>query len=358
LDDFVVGCKKVSKGLAMPSQVPDDWISEAEVIKATKASPRNLAHWRARGIVVGKRRSLGRGKGTTACFYPPDTVSLIRRLYELQRVTRDVDRWVWQLWREGFSTDVQKWALKRLRGERKVVERAGPAGVAKAALQAAKTRPDSLTDNFKPVRRIFGRIRKPADREALFSWVGAALAGYEQQASIHNAEPPIFDIALKAMGIPRATVPPPKVDLDRLSLRWFHQTLVAANHEELEQARRDWQGIARLTEALETTDWNATGPELGAKIEDLTKSRPEPPSKRQRKARRRRPYARPAVVNVYLEGLLEPKNLPYLLALLVGFRRSSRENSTALTQAIALAETLVSRLPQRTKDTTPPEPTR
>jgi hypothetical protein len=339
--------KKVSKGPTMPSQVPDDWISEAEVIEATKASARNLAQWRARGTVVGKRRSLGRGKGTTACFYPPDTVSLIRRLYELQRLTRNVDRWVWQLWREGFSTDVRKWALKRLRGERKVVERAGPAGVAKAALQAAKTRPDSLTDKFKPVRRILGRIRKPADREALFSWVGAALAGYEQQASIHNAEPPIFDIALKGMGIPRGAVPPPKVelDLDRLSLRWFHQTLVTANHEELEQARRDWQGIARLTEALEIADWSATGPELGAKIEELTKSRPEPPSKRQRKARRRRPYAKPAVVDHFVSGLSDYNNRSYLLAAFIGIRRSSRENSTALTQAIALAEALVSRLP-------------
>jgi hypothetical protein len=61
----------------MPSQVPDDWVSEAEVIEATGATPRALAYWRTHGIVVGKRRSLGRGVGTTACFYPPDTVALI-----------------------------------------------------------------------------------------------------------------------------------------------------------------------------------------------------------------------------------------------------------------------------------------
>lgn len=58
-----------------------------------------------------------------------------------------------------------------------------------------------------------------------------------------------------------------------------------------------------------------------------------------------------------MDGLSGPKSLPYLLALLVGIRRSSRENSDACTQAIALAEALISRLPQRTKDITPLEPT-
>jgi hypothetical protein len=254
---------------------------------------------------------------------------------------------VWQLWREGFSVDVRKWALKRLHLVRKLAEGAGQAGIAKAALQAAKAKPES-----KAVRGLFGRIRKPADRKSFISWVAATFGGYEQQASLHGAETPIFAIALNGMGIPRSTLGPPEVDIDRLSVNWFLQTLVAANAEELEQARRDWQAIARLTEALETTDWNVAGGGLEAKVEALTKSRPEPPSKRNRKAGRRRPYAKPAVVDLFLSGLLDLKARPYLLALLIGIRRSSRENSTALTQAIVLAEALVSGLPRRTSDLT------
>jgi hypothetical protein len=215
----------------MPSQVPHDWIGETEVIKATKASPRNLTQWRARGIIIGKRRSLGRGEGTTACFYPPDTVSLVRRLYELRRSVRDADRWVWQLWLEGYSANVRKWALKSLHRARKLAEGAGPAGVAKAALQAVTAR----QHRSKAARGIFGRIRKSADRKSLVSWVAATFAGYEQQASIHNREPPIFGIALKGMGLPRSTLAPPKADIERLSVGWFDQTLATANHEELEQ---------------------------------------------------------------------------------------------------------------------------
>lgn len=210
----------------------------------------------------------------------------------------------------------------------------------------------------KAARRILNRIRKPADRVAIFSWIGAAVADYEQQASIHNADPPIFDILLKGMGIPRSAFAPPKVDLDRLPISLFHQTLTTANHEELEQARRDWQAINELIRAVESTDWNVAGSELEAKIEALTKSRPEPPSKRHRKTSRQRPYAKPAVVDLFLSGFQDFNTRPYLLALFIGIRRSSRENSTVLTQAIVLAEAFVSGLPRRTEDTTPSEPAR
>jgi hypothetical protein len=225
------------------------------------------------------------------------------------------------------------------------VEGAGPAVVAKAALQAAKA-PGS-----KAVGHLFGRIRKPADREALYSWAGAAIAGYAQQASIHNAEPPIFDLVLKGMGIPRSTVPPPKVDVERLlSIQWSIETLSIVNDRELEQAGRDFKAIDQLIEALdEFTDWNVAGSELETQIEALTKSRSEPPSKRRRKASRQHPHAKPAIVDLFLRGFSDLDTRPYLLALFIGIRRSSLENSTALTQAIALAESLVSRLPQRTK---------
>jgi len=317
---------------------PDDWISEAEVIAATRVSSRNLTQWRAQGIVIGRRRHLGRGVGTTPCLYPPDTISLIRRLCELRGMVRDADQWIWQLWLEGFSTDVRRWAVRRLNADLKLARGAGPDGLRQAALRAAEAKPpESLT----------ARVRKPADRLALFSWVAAAVGGYEQQASIHTAEPPIFDILLKAMGIPRSNLVPPKVDFDRLPAQWFHQTLGTANHDESEQLRRDWQAIARLTEALRTVDWDVAGGQFEAKIEALTKSRPEPPSKRRRKENRRRPKPKPPIVDLFLEELLDFKIRPYLLAFCVGIRRSSPDNSHAFTQSIALAESLILHLPQQ-----------
>jgi hypothetical protein len=340
----------------MPFLVPDDWISEADVIAATGVSSRKLTQWRAQGIVIGRRRYLGRGAGTTPCFYPPDTISLIKRLCELRRTVRDADWWIRQLWLVGFSVDPRKWAIRRLRGDIKLVEGAGRERVAEAAVRAAKAK---LPGKFGPARNIFDRVRKPADRLAFFSWVAASFAGYEQQASIRTAEPPIFDIVKKAIGIPRSALAPTlESNLDRLPVRLFLQILVTADDHELEQARRDWQGIARLTEAMEATDWNLAGPELIPEIERLTESRPEPPSKRQRRAHRRRPYARPVYVDLFMKGLSDPQILPYLLALLIEIRRSSRENSTALTQAIAFAEVLISRLPRRAEDITPSEPIR
>jgi hypothetical protein len=336
----------------MPLEIADDWISEAEIIRATGASPRNLAQWRSHGIVVGKRRSLGRGQGTTACFYPADTASLVQRLYELQRIVRDADRWVWQLWLEGFSTDIRKSAMKRLHETIKLTEGVGPAGVASAALKAAKARPGSIN----PARFFFDRVRKSADREAFALYIGATFAGHVQQASIHNADPPIFDIGLKLMGIPRSRLAPPKANLDMLSTYWYHQILATANQHEIEQARRDWQAVDRILDALKATDWDAAGRELEAKIQALTKSRPEPPSKRQRRARRRRPHARPAIVDTALQGLSRLDARPYLLALFVGLRRSSPENSNNCSQAIALAESLLSSLPRQTSDSAPPEP--
>jgi hypothetical protein len=329
----------------MEFRIGDNWISEAVVIAATGASARNLAQWRAQGIVTGRRRFLGHA-GTTSCFYPPDTISLIQRLYELQRQVRDADSWVWQLWLEGFSANVWKWAMMCLKRALDLVEQASPDSMDGAALRAAQP----TIGTYGRGQGFFDRVRKSADREAFASWVSAAFAGYEQQASIHNAEPPIFDIALKAMGIPRSTLAPPKANFDGLSVCWFYEILATAKHDEREQARRDWQAITRLVEALDAADWNIAGSEIEAKIEALTKSRPEPPSKRQRRAGRQRPYTRPGIVDLFVEGLSGLEARPYLLALFVGIRRSSPENSDACSQAIALAESFVSHLPRLATD--------
>jgi hypothetical protein len=329
----------------MQSQILDDWISEAEVIAATETSRRNLAEWRGHGIVTGRRRSLGRGVGTTPCFYPPDTIRLIRRLHELQRTVRDADRWLWQLWLEGFSADVCKWATKRLLRELKLAHGAGADGLAQAALEAAKEMP-APSD---PARSLFDRVRRPEDREAIATYVGANFAG-QQQANIRRAEGAIFDIMLKAMGIPRSTLPLPKVDFGQLSVPWFCKILETANHDEREQARRDWRATTRLIDVLETTDWSVAGTELETKIEGLTKARPEAPSKRERKGDRQRPLKRPAIVDLFVKGLSDLNSRPPLLALFIAIRRSSPEHSNACTKALALAEALFSGLPKATQE--------
>jgi hypothetical protein len=333
----------------MQPQILDDWISEADVIAATGASRRNLAEWRSHGIVTGRRRSLGRGAGTTPCFYPPDAIRLIRRLYELQRTVRDADRWLWQLCLEGFSTDVCKWATKRLRRELKLAHGAGADGLAQAASEAANEMPASSD----LARSLFDRVRRPEDREAIASYVAANFAGYQQPGNVRTIEEPTFDIMLKAMGIPRSTLPPPEVDFGQLSVPWFCNILETANHDEREQARRDWQAITRLIEVLETTDWSVVGRELEATIEALTKSSPEAPSKRERKAHRQRPLKRPAIVDLFVKGLSDLKCRPHLLALFIAIRRSSPENSAVCTEALALAEALFSHLPKATTEIAP-----
>jgi hypothetical protein len=255
---------------SMPVRLPINWPSEPELVAATGASPRNLTQWRGRGIVTGKRRFLGRGKGTTPCYYPPDTVRLIRRLYELQREIRDADKRVWELWVESFSADVRKWAMKRLECELKLVQGGEPERIAKAVTKAAKAKPRPADPG------VFDRVRKPADRKATLAYVVAAFAGVEQQAGIYNAEPPIFEIVLKAIGIPRSMLAPTKLNLDQVSVPGFLGILATANDDELEQARRDWRTVARLVGYLGNAYWNAVGAELQAKIEALTKSRPAP----------------------------------------------------------------------------------
>jgi hypothetical protein len=278
---------------------------------------------------------------------------MIGRLCELQRQTRNADEWRWQLWLDEWLPeipDICAWALKRLERDLALAENAGPAGIAEAAARAAITKPRPSD----PSRAIFNRVPKPTDRHAILSWVGAIFAGQEQQASLHHAEPPIFDIGLKAMGIPRSELPPPKLGIDRMSVAWYREILATTEGREIEQARRDWQAIARLTEALETVDWNVAGVVLEPKIEALTKSRPEPPSKRARKARRRRPLPRPAIVDLFLDGLCDLKTRPYLLALFIGLRRSSPDNSKVCTQALALAESMLSEFPRGLES--PPRP--
>jgi hypothetical protein len=54
-----------------------------------------------------------------------------------------------------------------------------------------------------------------------------------------------------APGCRSVELPPPKLGIDRMPVAWYREILATAEHHEIEQARRDWQMIARLTEAVE-----------------------------------------------------------------------------------------------------------
>jgi hypothetical protein len=322
----------------------------AELVAATSISERNRLEWCRRDLIP-KPLSVSLGRKGSASYYRVETVPMIRRVYELQQHSRNLDGWRWQLWLDRWLPDVpdiRAWAIERLDADLAPATAAGPSGIAAAVTRAAKAKPRPSD----PGRALFNRVPKLAERETLLSWVTAGFAGHAQQASLQTAEPPIFAIALKAMGLSRSELPAPSVGIESMSVAWYREILATASGDDLEQARRDWQCVERLIGYLANADWNACGVQLESTIETITKSEPEPPSKRDRKARRQRPLARPAIADLFLQGLRDFKSRPYLLALFIGLRRSSLHNSKTCTEALALAESFLSQLP-RLKDPKP-----
>src|ERR1700682_4316644 len=100
---------------SMPTP-PEGWISLQELCARTAVSKRQLSEWRRLGLGVPEplQKSLGR-KGT-ASYYPEETVALIDRINELRQQTRDANKWLWQLWLEGFKVDIRSWVKKHIDG--------------------------------------------------------------------------------------------------------------------------------------------------------------------------------------------------------------------------------------------------
>jgi hypothetical protein len=187
-------------------------------------------------------------------------VVLIDRLNELRRQTRDADKWLWQLWLDGSKVEIRSWVKKHIDG-----------------LQPKLNGPLNARSLRSPIGRLVSNpVRRERDRDDFMrAWLGVA-AGMAQLAGVYStAEPPIFDIMLKVIGLP-STVTPPDRDLRRelsemgLSFGGLSEIVADASDDDFEQARRDWRLIAGFIDGAERIDWTAATAAWESRIKSLT----------------------------------------------------------------------------------------
>src|SRR5713226_4999171 len=89
------------------------WLTEEQLIAETGVGPFTLDRRRREGLVPWNRRFLGFQVGTRT-VYPLIAVPMLRRVQELQREFKGVDRWRWALWLEGYPVDILQWHHDRL----------------------------------------------------------------------------------------------------------------------------------------------------------------------------------------------------------------------------------------------------
>jgi hypothetical protein len=327
-------------GPLMPStrtfsnEPPKGWIGKDRLLAEIGISDRRLAEWAPH---LGLRTCLvSRGRNGIEAYYPPDSVGMIKRLLELRAQSpRDMDRSLWQLWLEGEDVDITAWAKKHL---------------ARGLRELGRRRSSGYSLMLK-------RVRRPTHRVALVSYAHLAAtdrAGPGRETSLLNADPPIWDLALKIAGLPSNARPPSGEQKNiehSYSFSHLYRLLSSATGDEIQQARRDWQMLARWVEAAGTIDWNSVGPDLELKIRTLEGARPDPPSWRARKAQRQR-QSPPDLVQSLVAFWPELAARAAVLPLLIGFRRSPILDQI-ITRAAATTDWEFDRLPRRPSPTTP-----
>jgi hypothetical protein len=108
--------------------VPTGWISETQLRVAIGTADedretfhRNLVNWRANGLLprsydghkVPFSLPLGFPIGNEA-YHPPITIEMVGRINELRQCGGDMDKWLWQLWLDGYPIDIIGWCRTRL----------------------------------------------------------------------------------------------------------------------------------------------------------------------------------------------------------------------------------------------------
>jgi hypothetical protein len=308
---------------------PSGWISRERLLVETGIDERKFADWADQ---LGLSTCLvSRGRQGFESYYPSDSVGTIKRLLELKADSpRNFDEWLWRLWLEEHEVDIRAWVRDHLASGLKKLGRRGSSGF----------------------RHIRNRVRGPMHRTALSDYAhlaAAGRAGPARDASMHNADPPIFDLLLRIGGLSHNTKLP-SGELKRIEHNYEFSLLVriieSATDDELTQARRDWQALARWADAAQSVDWDALSPEVSERIKSLTGAPPDPPSWRARKAQRRRPLPPPDVIRFLLAFWPELAARAAVLPLLIHFRRSPTLNQL-FTQAVAMVDLAFDGLPRR-----------
>jgi hypothetical protein len=263
----------------------------------------------------------------SASYYPLEIVRLIERLNELRSEVRDADKWLWQLWLDGFNAEVCSWAKRHLDSLQKGLD----GGVDAKSLRSPTG------------RQLSNRVRRAPDRDEFISAWRALAAGIGQLVSLFaTAEPPIFDMMLKVTGLPSRMKPPDhnqRRELSNidLSVEGLRKTLITnASNEDFEQARRDWRLIDGFIKASKTIDWTVATPSWEARIRSLAGAPADPPSVRDRKAQRVRPLPPPQFIILMRSLLHESIGRAVMLVALMAIRRSPYYSNVV---SVALAGT-------------------
>jgi hypothetical protein len=324
---------------------PDGLVSKQEVLAATGISARNLVHWRGLGLVPEPVQVHFGGSRGSISYYPPITIPMIRRLCDLRQQTRDARTWLWQLWCEDFPVDIKAWGDARLARLEAALSGHDYEGVTALAATVSKA---TVSKRKSPAGRlVFDRIKNRNNRQSLISWALAIAAGLRQQPSLYNAEPPLLDLVLKGVGLPSNALPPDKgLRVEQMSITELRKILASADDGEIEQARRDWQTIVGLVDAAEHIDWNMVWPIIEPLVRGVTGSARPPPSKRTRKARRRRPLPPPGIVEFLLALWRDISVRAVFLSYLISVRRSA-VHSQILSEILPLAGAALAHLPRR-----------
>jgi hypothetical protein len=317
---------KLRKFVSAP---PNGWISRERLLVETGIGERRLAGWAEQ---LGLKTCLvSRGRGGFESYYPSDCIGMIKRLQELSMDSpRNWDEWLWRLWLKGDEVDIRAWAREHLASGLKKLGQRRSSGS----------------------RHIRNRVRNPMHRTALsdYAYLAAAgRAGPARDASMHNADPPILDLLLSIGSLP-GNAGPPSGALKNVEHTYefscLNRILENATDDELAQARRDWQVLARWVDAAQSVDWNAVGPDVSVRIKSMTGARPDPPSWRTRKARRHRPMPPPDLVRYLMAFWPELAARAAILPLLIHLRRSP-ELDKAITEAVALVDSGFNGWPRR-----------
>jgi hypothetical protein len=276
---------------------------------------------------------LATGRGS-ASFYPPKTVGIINRLNELRLENPNPDECLWRLYLEGHPVDIRGWAS----------ERTGQLGQ-----WAAETYGNNGGDTPRKtalafVRFLKGRVRNVERLSDLLDWSVSAAAG-DDAAGPNLSEPggpPILHTVAQATGMPApASLPSPvEAKLIMVLVELMHlqrQTEIAGNatDKEVEWARQQLRAADRIIAAIKIVDWNSVWPIIEP---FFPRAKPEPPSWRARKAKRKRPLGAPAFVGPTLKTWRRFDARAWVFAALIDLGRRDPLWRKAIPELLAFIE--------------------
>jgi hypothetical protein len=188
--------------------VPEGWVSEAELAAVTGVGTteedrhrfhRNLLNWRHHGLLpqcyAGHKVPfivpLGFGVGNEA-FYPPITIAMVRRINELRQHSKNMDKWLWQLWLERYLVDIIEWCRRRLIKLQPLASM-----TAKELVDEATRKPGWRSDP----RRSYYRRLMARGWLALMTWAVNVAIGARPPESLHDPVSPPRSALARLFGL-------------------------------------------------------------------------------------------------------------------------------------------------------------